>query len=88
MDVFIGGLDPAFAKGLEADVRRTIVDLRIDDVQVVAVLPSDAKNRWDVGVRRATGWSVTWFDAAVEDLTAQVTDRLRASIDPTRVSRV
>ena len=64
---------------LEADVRQTLVDLRVTDVQVVAVLPSDAHGRWDVGVRRRDGWSVTWFDAPVEDLSARVTNLLRAA---------
>jgi len=80
MDVLIGGLDRTRADALEADVRRTIGALRVTDVQVVAVLPSDAKNRWDVGVRRPTGWSVSWFDAAVDDLALHVTNQLRACI--------
>lgn len=52
---------------------------RRTDVQVVAVLPSDAHGRWDMGVRRRDGWSVTWFDAPVEDLSAHVTNLLRVS---------
>ena len=84
MDVLIGGLDPKRARVLEAEVRRAIADLRITDVVAIAVLPSDAQNRWDVGVRRRAGWSVTWFDSPVEDLCAQVSNRLRASVQTTR----
>ena len=84
MDILIGGLDAKRARALEADVRRAIIDLQVTDVVTIAVLPSDAANRWDVGVRRSAGWSVTWFDSAVEDLSAQVADRLRASVKSIR----
>jgi hypothetical protein len=76
-DVLIGGLDREHARVLENRVRRMIVDLKARDVLRIAVLPSDAADRWDVGVRRASGWSVTWFDSPIEDLPAQVVSRLR-----------
>ncbi len=79
-DVLIGGLDTQRAKALEAKVRRTIVDLRAKDIVTVAVLPSDATNRWDLGVRRSTGWSVTCFDAGEEDLDARVANTLREKV--------
>ena len=82
-DVLIGGLDRARAKLLEVEVRRTILELHARDVVTIAVLPSDATNRWDVGVRRAGRWSVTWFDSSVDDLVARVTDTLRhGAADP------
>jgi hypothetical protein len=76
-DVLIGGLDGESARVLESHVRRTIVDLDARDVMAIAVLPSsNANGQWDVGVRRANGWSVTWFEARVEQLAAEVTRRL------------
>ena len=79
-DVLIGGLDSERARALEASVRRTILDLRATDVVTIAVLPSDATNRWDVGVRRAAGWSVTWFESGLDDLAMRVTTTLRKSV--------
>lgn len=76
-DVLIGGLDAARAKALEVEVRRTIGELRTRDVVTIAVLPSDATNRWDVGIRRRAGWSVTWFDSTVDELAGCVTRTLR-----------
>ena len=87
-DVLIGGLDTERARALEAKVRSTVIDLRATDVVTVAVLPSDATNRWDVGVRRSAGWSVTWFDAGVEELGARVATALRESFaDAARQSK-
>lgn len=84
MDILIGGLDAKRARALEADVRRAVSSLDVTDVITIAVLPSDADNRWDVGVRRSDGWSVTWFDSAVENLSAEVATRVRASMKPAR----
>jgi hypothetical protein len=86
-DVLIGGLDTERARALEAKVRRTVVDLRATDVVTVAVLPSDATNRWDVGVRRSAGWSVTWFDSGIDELAARVASALRDSFDDAAVAR-
>ena len=78
LEVVIEGLDPDRAKALEHDVRRTVVDRHARDVIRITVLPSaEASNQWDVGVRRATGWSVTWVDASPHDLAVHVVNRLR-----------
>jgi len=77
VEVLIGGLDTARARALEAAVRQTIGEMRARDVLRIAVLPSDAVDRWDVGVRRRAGWSVTWFDAPADDLVTRVTRTLR-----------
>jgi len=84
MDVLIGGLEEKRARTLEAEVRRTVSELQATDIVTIAVLPSDAENRWDVGVRRSDGWSLVRFDAADEDLSAQVAQNLRTSIGITR----
>ncbi len=76
-DVLIGGLDSARAKALEVEVRRTIGEPRARDVNTIAVLPSDATNRWDLGIRRGADWSVTWFDSSVDELPMCVTRTLR-----------
>jgi hypothetical protein len=87
VDVFIGGLDAQQTKKLETTVRQTIGEIRARDVTVIAVLPSDARNRWDVGVRHTEGWSVAWFDSSVEELPSRVAHALRQSSPPARTSR-
>jgi hypothetical protein len=79
-DILIGGVDDRTARVVETAVRRAIVDLQVTDVVTVAVLPSDAPNRWDVGVRRAAGWSVTSVDAEIHQLSTQITETLRNAV--------
>ena len=78
IEVLIGGLDTERTRALRIAVRQTIRDMRVRDVLRIAVLPSDADNRWDVGVRRRAGWSVTWFDSTLEELTNRVTHAVRS----------
>ena len=79
-DVLIAGVDAVRSKILEQDVRQTLAQLSIDDVSTIALLPSDAHGRWDLGVRRKSGWSVVWFDAAVDELSIRVAANLRRSV--------
>lgn len=80
MDILIGGLDEERTSALEAHVRRTVNTLGVVDVVTVAVLPSDAGDRWDIGVQRQGKWSVTTLDAAVENLSTEVTATLSESL--------
>jgi hypothetical protein len=83
VDVLISGLQPAQTRAIAVAVRRTIGDMGARDILRIAVLPSDAIDRWDVGIRRRDGWSVTWFDSPIEELVAQVTTTLqRVGRDP------
>jgi len=79
IEVLIAGLDTVRERALTVAVRQTIREMRARDVLRIAVLPSDADNRWDVGVRRRGGWSVTRFDSTVEDLATRVTHALRSA---------
>jgi hypothetical protein len=80
IDVLIAGLDAVRSKRLEDDVRQTLAQLSIKDVLTIALLPSDARGRWDLGVKRRSGWSVVWFDAAVEELSSHIAANLRQSV--------
>ena len=80
IDVLIAGVDAVRSKTLEQDVRQTLAQLPVRDVSTIALLPSDARGRWDLGVKRSNGWSVVWFDAAVDDLSTQVALNLRQSV--------
>ena len=82
VDVLIGGLDPTRSKLLEQNVRQALAELPTTDVSTIALLPSDARGKWDLGVKRGNGWSVVWFHSAVEELSARITDNLRQSIAP------
>ncbi len=79
-DVLIAGVDAVRSKILEQDVRQALAELSVSDVSTIALLPSDARGKWDLGVKRSSGWSVVWFDAAVDELGARVADRLRQSV--------
>ncbi len=78
-DVLIAGLDAARSKMLEQDMRQALADLSVSDVSTIALLPSDARGRWDLGVKRGGDWSVIWFDSAIDDLATHVTTSLRES---------
>ena len=80
IDVLIAGVDAVRSKMLEQDVRQALAELPVRDVSTIALLPSDARGRWDLGVKRSSGWSVVWFDAAVDELSTQVTVNLRQSV--------
>ncbi len=80
IDVLIAGVDPTRSKVLEQNVRQALAELSPKDVSTIALLPSDARGKWDLGVKRGNGWSVVWFDAAVEELSTRLTDNLRQSI--------
>ena len=80
IDVLIAGVDSERSKLLEQNMRRTLASLPVRDVSTIALLPSDAHGRWDLGVKRTSGWSVVWFDSAVDDLSTRVADRLRQSV--------
>lgn len=79
IDVLIAGVDAVRSKMLEQDVRQALAELPVRDVSTIALLPSDARGRWDLGVKRSSGWSVVWFDAPVEELSTQVAASLRQS---------
>jgi hypothetical protein len=80
-DVLIAGVDAAQSKSLEQDLRQTLADLRANDISTVALLPSDAQGRWDLGVKRNGGWSVVWFDAKVDELASHARATLRRSVE-------
>ena len=80
IDVLIAGVDAVRSKILEQDVRQTLAELPVCDVSTIALLPSDARGRWDLGVKRSNGWSLVCFDAPVEDLAMQVAANLRQSV--------
>jgi hypothetical protein len=80
IDVLIAGVDSERSKVLEQGMRQTLAALPARDVSTVALLPSDARGRWDLGVKRSNGWSVVWFEAAVDELPTRVADRLRQSV--------
>ena len=79
-DVLIAGVDAVRSKLLEQDVRQMLAELPVRDVSTIALLPSDARGRWDLGVKRSTGWSVVRFDAPIEELSALVAVNLRQSV--------
>jgi hypothetical protein len=78
--VLIAGVDAVRSKMLEQDLRQTLAQLPVSDVSTIALLPSDARGRWDLGVKRSNVWSVVWFDAAVDDLSTEVASNLRQSV--------
>jgi len=78
-DVLIAGVDAVRSKLIEQDMRQALAQLLVRDVSTIALLPSDARGRWDLGVKRSNGWSVVWFDAAIDDLSTQVAANLRQS---------
>lgn len=82
IDVLIAGVDPTRSKLLEQDVRQALAELSPKDVSTIALLPSDARGKWDLGVKRGNDWSVVWFDSAVDELSTRVADNLRQSIAP------
>ncbi len=80
IDVLIAGVDPTRSKILEQNMRQALAELSPKDVSTIALLPSDARGKWDLGVKRGSGWSVVWFDSAVDDLSTHVADSLRQSM--------
>ena len=80
IDVLIAGVDAVRSKTLEQDVRQALAELSVTDVSTIALLPSDARGRWDLGVKRGNDWSVVWFDSAIEELPRRVTASLRRSV--------
>jgi hypothetical protein len=80
IDVLIAGVDPTRSKILEQNMRQALAELSPKDVSTIALLPSDARGKWDLGVKRSSGWSVVWFDSAVDDLSIRAADTLRQSI--------
>ncbi len=80
VDVLIAGVDPIRSKILEQNMRQALAELSQKDVSTIALLPSDARGKWDLGVKRSSGWSVVWFDSAVDDLSIHVAHSLRQSI--------
>ena len=80
IDVLIAGLDQERTRMLEQNMRDTLAQLPVRDVSTIALLPSDERGRWDLGVKRSSGWSVVWFDSAVDDLSVRVAASLRQSV--------
>jgi hypothetical protein len=79
-DVLIAGVDSERSKSLEQDLRQALAETRANDVSTVALLPSDALGRWDLGIKRKSGWSVVWFDAKVDELSTHAAVNLRRSV--------
>jgi hypothetical protein len=82
VDVLIAGVDRTQSKQLEQNVRQALAELAPKDVSTIALLPSDARGKWDLGVKKGNDWSVVWFDSEVEELSIRVTHNLRQSIVP------
>lgn len=80
VDVLISGLERTTSTQVEIAVRRTFRQARIEGDWNVALLPSDRDGRWDLGVNGPSGWYITWFDAAVDELASRVVEQVRQRI--------
>ena len=68
IDFLFAGLKKESSARVEHEVRRVVREAQISDELRFALLPSDRHGRWDIGVSGPRGWSITWFDATMEDL--------------------
>jgi hypothetical protein len=68
IDFLIAGLHKAGSARVEQEVRRAVCDVQTTDEWRFALLPSDQSGRWNVGVRGPDRWSITTFEATLEDL--------------------
>lgn len=69
IDFLIDGLHETSSAQIEHEVRQVMREARSTDVWRFALLPSEERQGWwDLGVRGPNGWSITWFDATLEDL--------------------
>ena len=68
IDFLIAGVHKAGSARVEQEVRRAVRDVEIADEWRFALLPSDQSGRWDLGLGGPGGWSITTFDATLEDL--------------------
>lgn len=76
IDVIVADYMVDASSQVEDAVRRAVREVGGVDLRV-ALLPSDRNGRWDLGLRDARGWSLTTFDASVEDLAARAATEVR-----------
>jgi hypothetical protein len=84
VDVLVAGVAAPKSKSVERAVRRVLDDLQVNDASKAAVLPSDAPDRWDVGVKKSDGWTIVRIDAKVDDLPVRLENGVREVLSARR----
>jgi hypothetical protein len=77
IDFLIEGLQKTSSARVEREVRRAVRDVQTTDDWRLALLPGDRQGWWDLGLNGPRGWSITWFDATLEDLPHRAADTVR-----------